>query len=400
MSFLDHFFNTLISFAFAYGVYEFLQLVHTTNLFTFISEKNPTIIDYSDSVNNSNIISEDEPVTQVVTKFEDKYLEKFKKFPNEYQFTNEEVELEIQEYERIKSIYEQNRLNGINDISSKLAKLAKIDTIYSEIDTNNKSIISDYCKNLLLEYFEENNADEADFEHLLSVLLSEKRIFEADLRILEENNINEDEMRLNARQYIINKKLDQGINNYVLELTPLGNIYMRYNNYKKSFEYFSNNTIPYRYLEPVARKYVMTYWCKPIFIDIDEELKAAEIKYDEDIKKKEEETKRQDDASKQKKIFARLKNYNKDNNSKNQPNMQIKNRNQPNLTLPPQIKANLPNVNQSSGKQLLKENANRYTWEGRLANFSLLKKVDKKTVDKNLSLTFSDFKRMHQVSAK
>ena len=78
----------------------------------------------------------------------------------------------------------------------------------------------------------------------------------------------------------------------------------------------------------------------------------------------------------------------------------MKNRNQPSLTLPPQIKANLPNVNQTSGKQLLKENANRYTWEGRLANFSLLKKVDKKTVDKNLSLSFSDFKRMQQSSSK
>ena len=399
MSFLDHFFNTLISFTFAYSVFAFFQMVHNTSLFTFISENNPTIIDFSDSSDNSVSVSEDEPVTQIVksTKFEDKYLEKFKKFPNEYQFTNEEVELEIQEYERIKSIYEQNRLNGIHDISS---KLAKIDTIYSETDTNNKSSISDNCKNLLLEYFEEDNADEVDFEKLLSKLLLEKRFFEGDLRILEETIINEEEMRLNARQYIINKKLDQGINNYVLELTPLGNIYMRYNNHKKSFEYFSNNTIPYRYLEPVARKYVMTYWCKPIFIDIDEELKAAEIRYDEDIKKKEEETKRQEDPSKQNKIFARLKNYNKDNNSKNQPNMQMKNRNQPSLTLPPQIKANLPNVNQTSGKQLLKENANRYTWEGRLANFSLLKKVDKKTVDKNLSLSFSDFKRMQQSSSK
>jgi hypothetical protein len=48
---------------------------------------------------------------------------------------------------------------------------------------------------------------------------------------------------------------------------------MRYNNEKKSIEYFSNNSIPYRYLEPVGRKYIMTYWCKPIFFDIEEELK-------------------------------------------------------------------------------------------------------------------------------
>ena len=67
--------------------------------------------------------------------------------------------------------------------------------------------------------------------------------------------------------------------------------------------------------------------------------------------------------------------------------------------LPPQMKANLPNVNTSSGpdEMLLKENANRYTWEGRLSNMSLLKKVDRKIVDKKYAMSFADFKRLrHQ----
>jgi hypothetical protein len=64
--------------------------------------------------------------------------------------------------------------------------------------------------------------------------------------------------------------------------------------------------------------------------------------------------------------------------------------------LPPQIKANLPNVNGSSNgeKHLLKENANRYTWIGRLSNFPVLKKVDRKTVDKKYAMTFADFKQI------
>ena len=63
--------------------------------------------------------------------------------------------------------------------------------------------------------------------------------------------------------------------------------------------------------------------------------------------------------------------------------------------LPAQIKANLPNVNTTDpANMLLKENANRYTWEGRLANMNLLKKVDRKVVDKKYAMSFADFKRL------
>jgi hypothetical protein len=175
------------------------------------------------------------------------------------------------------------------------------------------------------------------------------------------------------------------MNNYVLEHTPLGNIYMRYNSSKGSFEYFSNNTIPYRYLEPVGRKYVMTYWCKPIFVNLEDELKKAEIKYDED-KKKEEELRNKPKESKD--YMAKLKSYN--NETRHQTMMKNQ---RPN---PPQIKANLANVTQKSEKLLLKEHANRYTWEGRISNFCPLKKIDRKIVDKNLTLTYADFKKMSQ----
>jgi hypothetical protein len=204
-------------------------------------------------------------------------------------------------------------------------------------------------------------------------------------------------MRKKSREVIINKKLDKFINNYVLEHTPLGNIYMRYNNDKKSFEYFSNNTIPYRYLEPVARKYVMTYWCKPIFVDIEQELKRAEVKFDEGIKIKEAYEKRRQEETKNnpKDVVARMKSYNKETKSQTIMQQPMKNRSANNI-LPPQIKANFPNVNQHSEKQLLKEQANRYTWEGRLTTFSPLKSIDKKVLDKNLTMSYADFKRMKQ----
>jgi hypothetical protein len=53
-------------------------------------------------------------------------------------------------------------------------------------------------------------------------------------------------------------------------------------------------------------------------------------------------------------------------------------------------------VNTKNETLLLKENANRYTWEGRVVNFSILKKVDRKTVDKKYALSFADFKQMEQ----
>ena len=72
----------------------------------------------------------------------------------------------------------------------------------------------------------------------------------------------------------------------------------------------------------------------------------------------------------------------------------MKNRSIKNSILPPQIKANLPVVNNISDKILLKEKANRYTWEGRLTNFCPLKKINRKIVDKKLSMTYADFKKL------
>jgi hypothetical protein len=51
-----------------------------------------------------------------------------------------------------------------------------------------------------------------------------------------ENNVKDEEFKTQAYEYMLNKKLDGFMNNYVNEMTPLGNVYMRYNNSKKSFD--------------------------------------------------------------------------------------------------------------------------------------------------------------------
>ena len=47
-------------------------------------------------------------------------------------------------------------------------------------------------------------------------------------------------------------------------------------------------------------------------------------------------------------------------------------------------------------KILLKERANRYTYEGKIANFNFLQKIERKVFNKKLGLSFADFKKMRK----
>ena len=375
------------------------------NFYEFICENNPMLLNYydEDDKQEDNKVEIVEEIKQIQTKYEDKYLDKFKTFPNEFRIDETEFRQENEEYERIKIEYEKNRLDTINAIHERLFKINEIQE-RGNIDhtkeryTENINAFGIDCLIKFLDIEEEYNEDQDDFdiEELYQDLLKHKEELLKKLDETEKMIMTEEEMRKKAREEIINKKLDKFMDNYILEHTPLGNIFMRYNNDKKSFEYFSNNTIPYRYLEPVGRRYVMTYWCKPIFVDIEEELKRAEIKFDEGVKIKMMEEKEREEEIKRnpKKILAQLKKYNKE--TKDQTMRPMKNRSNKNGILPPQIQANLPDVNKTTDKQLLKENANRYTWEGRLTNFSPLKKIDRKILDKKLAMTYADFKKIQQ----
>jgi hypothetical protein len=51
---------------------------------------------------------------------------------------------------------------------------------------------------------------------------------------------------------------------------------------------------------------------------------------------------------------------------------------------------------QEKEKILLKEKANRYTYEGKMVNCSFLKKIERKVVDKKYGFSFADFKKMQK----
>jgi hypothetical protein len=101
---------------------------------------------------------------------------------------------------------------------------------------------------------------------------------------------------------------------YISETTPDGNVIMNYNHETENFEYFSDNTIAYKYLETVARLYVMENNCCSIFVVLWDELKAGWRKMkglDASGNAVVEEEEKEVAA-----VFASLKNYKKDEAAK------------------------------------------------------------------------------------
>jgi hypothetical protein len=211
-------------------------------------------------------------------KFEDKYLSAFKLFSKDYFFTEDELLLKAEKYTEFKEENEANRSKIYDNVHNLL--------IETQIILNISSTINEEVKALLVKYFEieeEYNDDplNIDFYELYIYVENDSQKFLLELEALEKDIWStelEAEIQGKALNYVLDKKLDGFVNNYILEYTPLGNVYMRYNNQKKSFEYYSNNSIPYRFLETIGRKYVMTFRCKSLFVDLEEELMIASEK--------------------------------------------------------------------------------------------------------------------------
>lgn len=380
---------------------KYQDVLFLMNLAIFMSKNNPLLYDEDELNLFYQGGEEDEceldkatvvPATVVptVAKYEDKYSEKFNRFPNNFVFTEEEVKEEEVVFVRRMREAEETKRRDLEEINANLLKISRVEEAYALKDRSE-----------LLKYFdmdeeeeetddeeEEGETQEEQGDELYTELLDNKAVLEKALvEALNTNplgfvsegvpmgllkDVDIEEVRVEAHNEIVKQKLDKLMNSYVLEHTPVGNIYMRFNNSKKSFEYFSNNTIPYRYLESVSRKYVMTFWCKPIFVSIEDELKKSEER---------------EKAGTDGRTVVALSPV----PTPVPLSAVYKTKNRLNSVLPPQIinkyKSNKPCV-----RELLKENTNQYTWEGRLSGFSPLKPIDRKLVNKQLSLTYEDFK--------
>jgi hypothetical protein len=374
-------------------------------------------------------------------KYEDKYLEEIRKMNKEFHFTEEEKQLREEKRIAFYTTSVNNYTNEIKEVDQKLMilneKMERINTIiegdisFKEEEEGDREEeyslappqllkqsattflnVDQIITNLARPFLNIEDDDEYDTEFIgktkeecIEYINEEtNKLQEMRLRLLTIIETKEGRYQLInianelADIFIMNKHLERLENCFVLETTPHGNVLMIYDNKRGSFKYHSDNTIPYRYLEPVSRKYVKQFNCRPLYVDMEEELKLAEEKWEkerEEKEEKEEEEKRRKEESirtqqpieEKKNVFAKFKTYNKEAGS-----------GRVNTGAPP--KNSIPNnkltKEQENEKILLKEKANRYTYEGKFANFSFLKKVERKIVDKKYGLSFADFKKMYQ----
>ena len=368
---------------YAYGT-SFFLVSYLMRLLTDYDED-----DLEDDLENESISEE---MIKQVKKYEDKYLDDIRQLNKEWVFTDEESE-------QIPTLA-SDFFNA-----SILCKQERIEEIEIEIDDLHKAIFNDKSSTYIDEdgdnvegddIVEDNQEKEEKIKLLEEELAHVKLVLDSD----EERNKLMIESEQHAKQYIINKRIEKLHNCFVMEKTPIGNVLMIYDKSKETFKYYSDCTIPYRYLEVVGRKYVKLFSCRPIFVDMDDELRLFEEKWEkqQELKKlKEEEEKKEDlltaqsnssnTDSKKKNVFAKFKSYNKDAGGKIS------------MAAPP--KNNIPNKQISDIKEnekiLLKERANRYTYEGKFANFNFLQKIERKVFNKRLGLSFADFKKMRVV---
>jgi hypothetical protein len=325
-------------------------------------------------------------------KYEDKYLNEIRKLNKEYEFDENEEKLKNQKNIEFQQIIKKEYFDKNEEFKDKLSKIEIKLTKYESSD-------EDYC--ICDDEDDDSNLGLTKEERIKILLEEQKNILNKEIILKQEyeseegqqNNIKKSEEM--SRNFIIQQRLDKLKNCFIMEYTPLGNILMIYDIERESFKFYSDSTIPYRYLEVAARKYVKQFGCRPIFVDMEEELKLAEEKWDkernekdekeeEERRKKEESIKTQKPIEEKKNVFAKFKSYNKESGTGHV-----------NTGAPP--KNSIPNKKltsqQENEKILLKDKANRYTYEGKIVNFSFIKKIDRKVVDKKFNMSFADFKK-------
>jgi hypothetical protein len=339
----------------------------------FENQEDSCVKDTTDNHTSSN--------NNKLVKYEDKYLKEIREMSNDYDFNEVELEMVNMTMREFYRALVDTYVNDINIIKDEIITLNNEISELEEYDSTDSKSSDGIIENKKKDLFEKVTQFTEKIAEIENELSNKSK--------METTSLN------NAKEEVYKIRLDKLVNCILIEKTPLGNVIMFYNNKRGAFEYFSDNTIPYRYLETVGRKYVKTFNCRRIYYDMEEELRL----YEEKIKQKEmidrENLERELKSSgnnntltnnkKEKSVFAKFKGYNKESGTGH-------------VSTAPPPKNSIPNNNINTNKKnenvLLKENANRYTHEGKLTNFSILKRVALKAIDKKYAMTFADFKKM------
>jgi hypothetical protein len=359
------------------------------------------ISENANPIENQEAEIKKKPETKQQIAYEEKFLERVRNMVNEYIFTEDELESEKIKLNELIEEEEENVSQSVALINEKIDEL-KVKLIEVETDNAYESEPENETEN---ETIKTSGKDETLFKKIKDSISSEIKLNETKIQELQNNVINEDVLREKAREFIIDEQLKKFKNKYVIDHTPLGNVLMFYNHDKLAFEYYSDSTIPYRYLETVARKYVITYQYRPLYIDMEEQLKEYEKKMEEKEEKKRQEKEKLEQFSesrngsliekecKKKDVFAKFKSYNKEAGTG-----RVNTAPPPKNSIPQNrmnVNINLNDKKYGNDKMLLKEKSNRYSYQGKFLNFNILQKIDKKVVDKKYALTFADFKKMN-----
>jgi hypothetical protein len=169
--------------------------------------------------------------------------------------------------------------------------------------------------------------------------------------------------------------------NVIREETPKGEVLMYYSHEMESFIYYSKTKeIPYKYLETLARKYVIIYDCKKMYVDIRKEYEKGLNKYNELKENKTPEggtevtgTGGEKSENKKKQLFASFKTYNRKGEV---------------------------NAKQKDKIYILREKANRYSYRGKIEEYKEDTMGDEETGEqsdyKDKKIDFSEFKKMNK----
>ena len=237
-------------------------------------------------VDKKNITTEEKELIEKIQKYEDKYLEDIRKLNKELIFTEEEDQLREEKKQNCYNSTINKYIEEINEVDNKLTilnekiKIINTTPVIDEEESLNSSSLQDVDETEFIKLIREETIDNINEE--INDLQIHKKIFQNLLDSKENHEKILEKSIETAYNFILSKHLERLQNCFVLETTPHGNVLMIYDTSRGSFKYYSDNTIPYRYLEPVARKYVKQFNCRPLYVDMEEELNLAEEKWEKD----------------------------------------------------------------------------------------------------------------------
>lgn len=191
------------------------------------------------------------------------------------------------------------------------------------------------------------------FEEVAEVVVKKEVVI--DKPVIEFKDLYKDVVQNMKSVALSEEELDDKKNSFVMENTPMGFVIMTWAQENKRFHYYADRKdLPYRFLDTVSRKFVKSFDCKCVYVDIETELETCKSNADTVKKKLAEKIveKKMDD------VFATLKRYNEK-----------------------------VEVNNKDDELLIKDKINMYRYCGAIRDFQFIKTPDKDVK----KLSYSDF---------